>query len=123
VLVLVMRVSTVGFRAVVERIQRRCEIIDADHFEEYECFSPVSCMVQVKTEDEAPIQMEGRMKHCFGLRETHYAPSSSRRVSRRFYAVQRGRVLDIYTNWKDCQAQTDRFKGYVFKSFSILCEA
>ena len=86
----------------VERIQRHCEIIDADHFEECECFSLVLCMAQVKTEDEAPAQIEDKMKHCFGQQETQYVPLSSRRVSGQFYAVWRGRVLGIHTNWEDC---------------------
>jgi hypothetical protein len=53
VLALVMQVTTIGFRAVVERVQRRRERIDADQFDECECCGPVLCVAHVKTEEGA----------------------------------------------------------------------
>jgi hypothetical protein len=60
------------------------------------------------------------------LSADHTGASKYRRTtwgSGRYYAVRRGRVPGIYTTWEECQQQTDRFKGAIFKSFGSLHEA
>ena len=34
-----------------------------------------------------------------------------------WYVVKKGRVPGIYTNWKDCKRQVNRFKGNVYRAF------
>eukprot|EP01025_Chloroclados_australasicus_P069538 TRINITY_DN9830_c0_g1_i3.p1 TRINITY_DN9830_c0_g1~~TRINITY_DN9830_c0_g1_i3.p1 ORF type:complete len:527 (-),score=45.44 TRINITY_DN9830_c0_g1_i3:667-2247(-) len=41
----------------------------------------------------------------------------------KFYAVARGRQPSIYRSWPDCQKQTRKFSGAVFKSFATQAEA
>lgn len=40
-----------------------------------------------------------------------------------YYAVRIGRKPGIYKTWKDCQEQTDYFKGAEYKKFSTMDEA
>ncbi|MDC7251171.1 ribonuclease H family protein [Wohlfahrtiimonas chitiniclastica] len=41
----------------------------------------------------------------------------------KYYAVRVGRQPGIYQTWAECQAQTNGFKGAVFKSFPSLADA
>jgi viroplasmin and RNaseH domain-containing protein len=41
----------------------------------------------------------------------------------KYYAVKCGVKPGIYTNWPDCKAQVDGFRGAVFKSFLVEAEA
>ena len=43
--------------------------------------------------------------------------------SNKFYAVKKGRKKGVYQTWDECQAQTHKFSGAVFKSFKTLQEA
>ena len=38
-------------------------------------------------------------------------------ATKKYYAVQAGRVPGIYTTWNDCQKQVVGYKGAKFKSF------
>lgn len=40
-----------------------------------------------------------------------------------YYAVQRGRNTGVYSNWDDCKAQVDGFRGARFKRFDTLGES
>lgn len=40
-----------------------------------------------------------------------------------FYAVLKGRIPGIYTDWNECKKQTDKFPGPVFRKFSSREEA
>lgn len=40
-----------------------------------------------------------------------------------FYAVLKGRIPGIYTNWNECKKQTEGFSGPVFRKFSSKEEA
>jgi hypothetical protein len=119
VLTLVMRV----FRAVEERVQRRCEPIDEDHFEECECLSPRGIFTKKKPRIKLPEETEERWNDQSSRQEDNFFASSSGRVSGQYYAVWRGRIPSIYTNWEDCRAQTVRYRGSVFKSFRSICKA
>ncbi len=41
-------------------------------------------------------------------------------ATKKYYAVQAGRVPGIYTTWNDCQKQVVGYKGAKFKSFPTL---
>ncbi len=41
-------------------------------------------------------------------------------ATKKYYAVQEGRVPGIYTTWNDCQKQVVGYKGAKFKSFPTL---
>lgn len=41
----------------------------------------------------------------------------------KFYAVKKGRRHGIYTNWGECKAQVEGFKGAIYKAFSSYDEA
>ncbi|KAJ2996394.1 Ribonuclease H1 [Globomyces sp. JEL0801] len=44
-------------------------------------------------------------------------------VSKKFYAVKKGRKVGVFNNWNDCKEQTDGFSGAVYKSFTSFEEA
>lgn len=41
----------------------------------------------------------------------------------KYYAVRKGKIPGIYTNWDDCKKQTEGFSGAEFKSFKTAEEA
>jgi len=41
----------------------------------------------------------------------------------KYYVVLKGKKTGIFTNWPDCQAQVNGFKGALYKSFKTLTEA
>lgn len=41
----------------------------------------------------------------------------------KYYAVKVGRVSDVYSTWKECEAQVKGFSGAVYKSFPTKQEA
>ena len=43
--------------------------------------------------------------------------------AKKYYAVKKGFKPGIYSNWNECKAQTDHFKGSLFKKFDTLSEA
>ena len=42
---------------------------------------------------------------------------------KKFYAVRAGRNVGVYNSWKECQAQTNGFKGAKYQGFSTKQEA
>lgn len=42
---------------------------------------------------------------------------------KKFYAVQRGRKIGVFTTWAECQKQVQGFSGAVYKSFPSMAEA
>ena len=38
----------------------------------------------------------------------------------KFYAVKKGRVTGLFTNWDDCKKSIDGFSNVEFKSFRIF---
>lgn len=44
-------------------------------------------------------------------------------MSKKYYAVAKGKTPGIYFSWEDCKAQVEQFSGAVYKSFSTLEEA
>lgn len=41
----------------------------------------------------------------------------------KFYAVKKGRVTGLFTNWDDCKKSIDGFSNAEFKSFKSLKDA
>lgn len=44
-------------------------------------------------------------------------------MSKKYYAVKKGRTPGVYLSWEDCRAQVDGFAGAVYKGFSEIGEA
>ena len=44
-------------------------------------------------------------------------------MTKKYYAVKKGRIPGIYETWDECKEQTSGFSGPVFKSFQTLKEA
>ena len=44
-------------------------------------------------------------------------------MTKKWYAVYRGRVPGVYDEWSECQAQVDRFSGSSHKGFESKSEA
>ena len=44
-------------------------------------------------------------------------------MTKKWYAVYRGRVPGVYDEWSECQAQVDRFPGSSHKGFQSKTEA
>ncbi|HBE8718254.1 TPA: viroplasmin family protein [Clostridioides difficile] len=44
-------------------------------------------------------------------------------MKKKFYAVKVGRKPGIYSTWKDCLKQVNKYSGSSFKSFNTLEEA
>ena len=44
-------------------------------------------------------------------------------AKKKYYRVINGRTPGIYTNWEDCKAQVNGFKGAKYKGFKSIQEA
>lgn len=44
-------------------------------------------------------------------------------MASKYYAVRKGKVPGIYSNWNACKAMVDGYHGAVYKSFKTLAEA
>ena len=44
-------------------------------------------------------------------------------AKKNFYVVLVGRTPGIYTNWEDCKAQVNGYKGSKFKGFTTMEQA
>ena len=44
-------------------------------------------------------------------------------AKKQYYVVIKGRTPGIYTNWEDCKAQVNGFKGAKYKRFKSIQEA
>ena len=44
-------------------------------------------------------------------------------MSKKYYAVAKGKTPGIYFTWDDCKAQVEHFSGAVYKSFATVAEA
>jgi ribonuclease HI len=44
-------------------------------------------------------------------------------VSKKYYAVLKGRKTGIFTSWEECEEQVNGFSGAVYKSFKTRGEA
>lgn len=44
-------------------------------------------------------------------------------MSKKYYAVAKGRTPGIYLSWEECKAQVDQFSGAMYKGFSTREEA
>ena len=44
-------------------------------------------------------------------------------AKKKYYCVINGRTPGIYTNWEDCKAQVNGFKGAKYKGFATIEQA
>ena len=44
-------------------------------------------------------------------------------AKKKYYCVIKGRTPGIYTNWEDCKAQVNGFKGSKYKGFTTMEQA
>ena len=44
-------------------------------------------------------------------------------AKKQYYVVIKGRTPGIYTNWEDCKAQVNGYKGAKYKGFKSIQEA
>ena len=44
-------------------------------------------------------------------------------AKKKYYCVIKGRTPGIYTNWEDCKAQVNGYKGAKYKGFKSIQEA
>ena len=44
-------------------------------------------------------------------------------AKKHYYVVIKGRTPGIYTNWEDCKAQVNGYKGSEFKGFTTMEQA
>ncbi len=59
----------------------------------------------------------------FSTSKNSTSASKPSTMSSKFYAVKKGKVPGIYRSWTECQTQTKRYSGAIFKSFSTREEA